>query len=213
MRDGGPIRGDTGEDRRRHGQVRGGRPGRLVSCWGPGMEGGPGGGGRGDRLGGLEEAALQNRSIFSPVEIRALPPKVKVTLVSRAYSKQTVGNQQEWNMDANSLMHTCTLTHTHAHTRTFTHMHAHTHACSHTRLLTHTHAHTRVRTGQACSCVSKSKQRISTAEGREGGKRGESPALLHVMEKGERPGETRTKSNAEDGSQPLQKDSAHGGRV
>ena len=35
----------------------------------------PGGGGRGDDLGGLEEEALQNRSIFS-LRKSVLPPKV-----------------------------------------------------------------------------------------------------------------------------------------
>lgn len=85
-RDEGPIQGDTGEDRRRHRQVRGDGPGRAVSWWGPGMEGGP----------GEEDAATisggstpEQKHLFS-AEIRVLPPKVKVTLVSRAYSKQTM---------------------------------------------------------------------------------------------------------------------------
>ena len=73
-------------------------------------------------------------------------------------------------MDANSLMHT----HTHARSHARSHMHAHTHM----------HTHTRVRRGQACSCVSNSKQGIITAEGGEGGKHAESPALLHDVEKG-----------------------------
>ena len=87
-RDEGPIQGDMGEDRRRHRQVRGDGPGRPVSWWGPGMEGGP----------GEEDVATISegwRRKHSRTEASFLCgnqcyPQKSVTLVSRAYSKQTM---------------------------------------------------------------------------------------------------------------------------